>query len=187
MNMHTALKHRSDSSSVFLLILVIPLSGKKWRGSGDFRAGRICIPYKRGIERWLFWATIGLSAIFIHSSNGKYRDKARINRLWTPLFTWHSILVFVMRMLQNERCYLRNNTDARIVDICHTIKPPKYKSGSICFAYCLPFLSREDDSYCGGWSRVGSQRRTILLRTPFADFLLRTMEYSGHIIQEVAN
>jgi S-adenosylmethionine hydrolase len=78
------------------------------------------------------------------------------------------------------------NPDARLVDICHAIKPQNINQAAFVLHTAYRFFPERTIHIAVVDPGVGSQRRAILLRTPFADFLAPDNGILSYIIQEVA-
>jgi S-adenosylmethionine hydrolase len=78
------------------------------------------------------------------------------------------------------------NPDVRIVDICHTIKPQNITQAAFVLHTAYRFFSERTIHIVVVDPGVGSQRRAILLRTPFADFIAPDNGVLSYIIQKVA-
>lgn len=77
------------------------------------------------------------------------------------------------------------NPNARLVDICHTIKPQDINQAAFVLHNAYRFFPERTIHVAVVDPGVGSQRRAILLRTPFADFLAPDNGILSYIIQEV--
>jgi S-adenosylmethionine hydrolase len=78
------------------------------------------------------------------------------------------------------------NPDARIVDICHTVKPQNISQAAFVLHTAYRSFPERTIHIAVVDPGVGSQRRAVLLRTPFADFIAPDNGILSYIIQEVA-
>ncbi len=78
------------------------------------------------------------------------------------------------------------NPDARFVDICHTIKPQNITQAAFVLHTAYRFFPERTIHIVVVDPGVGSPRRAVLLRTPFADYIAPDNGILSYIIQEVA-
>ncbi len=63
------------------------------------------------------------------------------------------------------------NPEAKLVDICHTIKPQNVLQGAFIFSTACHFFPKKTVHVVVVDPGVGTERRAIILRTPVADFV----------------
>jgi len=78
------------------------------------------------------------------------------------------------------------NPDARIVDICHTIEPQNINQAAFVLHTAYRFFPERTIHVAVVDPGVGSQRRAVLFRTHYADFIAPDNGILSYIIQEVA-
>jgi len=78
------------------------------------------------------------------------------------------------------------NPDAHIVDICHTVKPQNIVQAGFIVSTAYRYFPERTIHVLVVDPGVGSERKAILLRTPFADFIGPDNGVLSYIIQEVA-
>jgi S-adenosylmethionine hydrolase len=78
------------------------------------------------------------------------------------------------------------NPDVRFVDICHTIKPQNITQAAFVLHTAFRFFPEKTVHLVVVDPGVGSQRRAVLLRTPFADFIAPDNGVLSYVLQEVA-
>lgn len=79
------------------------------------------------------------------------------------------------------------NPDARFVDICHTIKPQNISQAAFVLHTAYRFFPKRSIHIVVVDPGVGTQRRAVLLRTPFADFIAPDNGVLSYIVQEVTD
>lgn len=77
------------------------------------------------------------------------------------------------------------NPDARLVDICHTIEPQNISQAAFVLHTAYRVFPERTIHIVVVDPGVGSQRRAILLRTSFADFIAPDNGVLSYVIQEV--
>lgn len=77
------------------------------------------------------------------------------------------------------------NPDARFVDICHTIEPQNISQAAFVLHTAYRFFPERTIHIVVVDPGVGSQRRAVLLRTSFADFIAPDNGVLSYIIQKV--
>jgi len=78
------------------------------------------------------------------------------------------------------------NPDVTFVDICHTIKPQNVTQAAFVLSTAHRFFPKGTIHIVVVDPGVGSERRAVLLRTPFADFVAPDNGVLSYIVQEVA-
>jgi S-adenosylmethionine hydrolase len=76
------------------------------------------------------------------------------------------------------------NPDARLIDICHTIKPQNIFQAAFVLSTAYPFFPQRTIHVVVVDPGVGTKRRAIILRTPSADFIAPDNGVLSYIIQQ---
>ncbi len=76
------------------------------------------------------------------------------------------------------------NPGAKIVDICHAIKPQDISQAAFVLSTAYKFFPRKTVHVVVVDPEVGSERRAIILRTPQADFVAPDNGVLSYVIQE---
>jgi S-adenosylmethionine hydrolase len=78
------------------------------------------------------------------------------------------------------------NPDASIVDICHTVKPQNIAQAGFIVSTAYRYFPQRTIHVVVVGPGVGSQRKAILLRTAYADFIGPDNGVLSYVIQEAA-
>lgn len=79
------------------------------------------------------------------------------------------------------------NPDVTFVDICHTIKPQNVTQAAFVLSTAYRFFPEGTIHIVVVDPGVGSERRAVLLHTPFADFIAPDNGVLSYIVQEVVD
>jgi len=78
------------------------------------------------------------------------------------------------------------NPDARLVDICHTIRPQNIPQAAFVLSTAYQFFPEKTVHLVVVDPGVGTGRRAVILRTPWADFVAPDNGVLSYIIEEFA-
>jgi len=78
------------------------------------------------------------------------------------------------------------NPDARLVDICHTIRPQNIPQAAFILSTAYQFFPEKTIHVVVVDPGVGTGRRAVILRTPSADFVAPDNGVLGYIIEQYA-
>ena len=78
------------------------------------------------------------------------------------------------------------NPDARLVDICHTIRPQNIPQAAFVLSTAYQFFPQKTVHLVVVDPGVGTERRAVILRTPWADFVAPDNGVLSYIIEEFA-
>jgi S-adenosyl-L-methionine hydrolase (adenosine-forming) len=78
------------------------------------------------------------------------------------------------------------NPDVRIIDVCHTVKPQNIVQAGFILSTAYRAFPERTIHVVVVDPGVGSKRRSVLLRTPYADFVAPDNGVLSYIIEEVA-
>ena len=76
------------------------------------------------------------------------------------------------------------NPEAKLVDICHTIKPQNIPQAAFVLSTAYQFFPRKTIHVVVVDPGVGTERRAIILRTPLADFVAPDNGVLSYVIQQ---
>jgi len=76
------------------------------------------------------------------------------------------------------------NPEAKIIDICHTIKPQNIPQAAFVLGTTYQFFPRKTIHVVVVDPRVGTERRAIILRTPLADFVAPDNGVLSYVIRQ---
>ncbi len=76
------------------------------------------------------------------------------------------------------------NPEAKIIDICHTIKPQSIPQAAFVLGTTCQFFPRKTIHVVVADPGVGTERRAIILRTPLADFVAPDNGVLSYVIQQ---
>ena len=76
------------------------------------------------------------------------------------------------------------NPEAKIIDICHTIKPQSIPQAAFVLGTTYQFFPRKTIHVVVVDPGVGTERRAIILRTPLADFVAPDNGVLSYVIQQ---
>jgi len=76
------------------------------------------------------------------------------------------------------------NPEARLIDICHSIKPQNIAQAAFVLSTAYPFFPKGTIHLVVVDPGVGTERRAIILRTPLADFVAPDNGVLSYIIQQ---
>jgi len=78
------------------------------------------------------------------------------------------------------------NPEAKLIDICHTIRPQNIFQAAFVLSMAYQFFPRKTIHMVVVDPGVGTERRAIILRTPLADFVAPDNGVLSHVIQQFA-
>lgn len=76
------------------------------------------------------------------------------------------------------------NPEAKLIDICHTIKPQNIPQAAFVLGTAYQFFPRQTIHMVVVDPGVGTERRAIILRTPWADFVAPDNGVLSYVIQQ---
>ncbi len=76
------------------------------------------------------------------------------------------------------------NPDAKLIDICHNIKPQNIAQAAFVLSTAYPFFPQKTIHLVVVDPGVGTERRAIILRTPLADFVAPDNGVLSYVIQQ---
>jgi len=76
------------------------------------------------------------------------------------------------------------NPEVKLIDICHTIKPQNIAQAAFVLATAYQFFPRQTIHVVVVDPGVGTERRAIILRTPWADFVAPDNGVLSYVIQQ---
>ena len=100
----------------------------------------------------------------------------------TTDFGWNDAYVAAMKGV-----ILSINPDAKLVDVCHSIKPQNIYQAAFILSTVYRFFPQKTIHLAVVDPEVGSERRAIILRTPLADFVAPDNGVLSYIVQQVSN
>jgi len=78
------------------------------------------------------------------------------------------------------------NPEAKLIDICHTIKPQNISQAAFVLSTAYRFFPQKTVHLAVVDPRVGTERRAVILRTLSADFVAPDNGILSHVIQELS-
>ncbi len=78
------------------------------------------------------------------------------------------------------------NPEAKLIDICHTIRPQNIFQAAFVLSMAYQFFPRKTIHMVVVDPEVGTERRAIILRTPLSDFVAPDNGILSHVIQQFA-
>ena len=78
------------------------------------------------------------------------------------------------------------NPEAKLIDICHTIKPQNISQAAFVLSTAYQYFPQKTVHLAVVDPRVGTERRAVILRTPSADFVAPDNGILSYVIKELS-
>jgi len=78
------------------------------------------------------------------------------------------------------------NPEAKLIDICHTIKPQNISQAAFVLSTAYRFFPQKTVHLAVVDPRVGTEQRAVILRTPMADFVAPDNGLLSYVIKELS-